>query len=66
MLPENLFVGTNAPRDRFGDADPFVEIYNQGTNALGLGGYFLANNYTNVAQWAFPSNAEKHWYCESP
>ena len=34
----------------------WIEIYNSGTNALPLDGYYLANNYTNLAQWAFPTN----------
>ena len=57
VLPTNFFLGTNGISDRFGDRDPWVELYNGGTNALSLAGFFLANNYTNLAQWAFPSNA---------
>ena len=57
VLPTNFFLGTNGISDRFGDRDPWVELYNGGTNSLSLAGFFLANNYTNLAQWAFPSNA---------
>ena len=35
----------------------WVEIFNPSTNAVSLGGLYLANNYTNLLQWAFPSNA---------
>ncbi len=56
VLPNNFYLGTNGITDRFGDRDPWVELYNGGTNALTLDGYYLANNYTNLTQWAFPSN----------
>ena len=57
VLPTNFFLGTNGITDRFGERDPWVELYNGGTNTLSLEGFFLANNYTNLTQWAFPSNA---------
>lgn len=44
------------PLDNFGQREPWLELDNPGTNALNLGGYFLATNYTNLAQWSFPSN----------
>lgn len=44
------------PLDNFGQREPWVELYNAGMNALNLGGYFLSDNYTNLAQWSFPSN----------
>jgi len=44
------------PQDNFGQREPWVELYNPGSNALNLGGYFLATNYTNLAQWSFPAN----------
>ena len=57
VLATNFFLGTNGITDRFGDRDPWVELYNGGTNSLSLSNCYLANNYTNLAQWAFPSNA---------
>lgn len=44
------------PVDNFGQREPWVELYNAGTNTLNLGGYFLSTNYANLAQWSFPSN----------
>ena len=35
----------------------WLEIYNPGTNVISLKGLYLANNYTNLLQWAFPTNA---------
>ena len=34
-----------------------MELYNPSTNLLSLSGLYLANNYTNLLQWAFPTNA---------
>ncbi|HWD92650.1 MAG TPA: lamin tail domain-containing protein [Verrucomicrobiae bacterium] len=36
---------------------PWVELFNPGTNNVSLNGLYLANNYTNLVQWAFPTNA---------
>lgn len=36
---------------------PWLEIFNPGTNSIPLKGLYLANNYTNLLQWPFPSNA---------
>lgn len=43
--------------DHLGQHSPWVELYNSGTTPINLGGYYLANNYSNLAQWPFPSNA---------
>ena len=40
-----------------GQHTPWLELYNAGTNTLSLEDFYLANNYTNLAQWAFPTNA---------
>jgi hypothetical protein len=50
LLPNNTIGVT----DRFGDRDPWVEIYNGGNTALSLNGFYLANQHTNLTQWAFP------------
>ena len=57
VLPTNFFLGTNGMVDRAGDRDPWVELYNGGTNSLSLNGCYLANNFTNLMQWAFPATA---------
>jgi hypothetical protein len=41
--------------DNAGEQDPWLELYNAGASAQPLDGYYLANNYTNLAQWAFPA-----------
>jgi hypothetical protein len=50
---ENL---TGLP-DNWGQRDPWIELYNAGANAVSLDGFYLSSTYTNLAQWAFPSNA---------
>ncbi len=46
----------SGPLDNAGQREPWVELYNPGTNAINLGGYYLGDSYTNLARWAFPSN----------
>jgi len=50
VQPDNLHGIT----DGGGQYEPWLELYNAGTNPIALDGYSLANNYTNLAQWAFP------------
>jgi hypothetical protein len=35
----------------------WLELYNPSTNLISLTGLYLANNYTNLLQWPFPTNA---------
>ncbi|MBI5383865.1 MAG: lamin tail domain-containing protein [Verrucomicrobia bacterium] len=51
VQPENV----NGVTDSAGEHAPWIELYNAGTNALSLDGMFLANNYTNLTPWAFPT-----------
>jgi hypothetical protein len=51
--PENLAGLT----DNQGEHEPWVELYNSGTNPISLAGCYLANNYSNLTQWAFPPDA---------
>ena len=47
----------NGITNRAGQHTAWLELYNPGTNGLSLNGLYLANNYTNLLQWAFPTNA---------
>ena len=47
----------NGITNRAGQHTGWLELYNPGTNVIPLNGLYLANNYTNLLQWAFPSNA---------
>ncbi len=56
-LNELQAVNITGPTNNLGLNTPWVELYNPGTNTLSLTGLYLANNYTNLPQWAFPTNA---------
>ncbi len=47
----------NGITNRAGLHTSWLELYNPGTNSVSLKGLYLANNYTNLLQWAFPTNA---------
>jgi hypothetical protein len=49
----NLSGATN----RAGGRTPWIELYNPTTNSVPLAGLYLAGNYTNLTQWAFPDSA---------
>jgi hypothetical protein len=53
LLPNNA----TGLADNAGDRDPWVEIYNAGTESVSLNGWHLSDNYTNLARWAFPPGA---------
>ena len=41
--------------DRFGEHEPWVEIYNSGSNSVSLNGLYLSANYANLTHWPFPA-----------
>jgi hypothetical protein len=51
--PDNLTGITNAA----GQHSAWLEIYNPSGTNVSLNGLYLANNYTNLLQWPFPTNA---------
>ena len=51
--PDNLTGVTNSA----GQRAPWIELYNPSANTVTLDGLYLADNYTNLGQWPFPSNA---------
>jgi hypothetical protein len=48
----------NGPKDRFGEHDPWVELYNGGGSPLPLTNCYLASSLTNLTEWAFPAGAQ--------
>jgi len=50
---ENLTGITNSA----GQRTPWLELYNPGPAAVALSGLYLANNYANLTNWAFPAGA---------
>jgi hypothetical protein len=53
LQPDNLTGITN----QAGERTAWLELYNPSTNTVSLNGLWLANNYSNLAQWPFPTNA---------
>jgi hypothetical protein len=51
--PNNLTGITNSA----GQRAPWIELYNPSTNKVSLNGLYLADNYTNLGQWPFLTNA---------
>jgi hypothetical protein len=45
-------------QDGSGTREPWLELYNAGSNTVNLTGLFLADNYSsNLTQWAFPNGS---------
>ena len=42
-------------KDQDGDHSDWIELRNLGTNVVNLGGWFLTDNFHNLAKWRFPS-----------
>jgi regulation of enolase protein 1 (concanavalin A-like superfamily) len=47
----------NGITNRAGQHVPWLELFNPGTSSVSLNSISLANNYTNLLQWPFPTNA---------
>jgi len=45
----------NGLTDNTGTPQPWIELFNQGSDPITLDGFFLANTYANLQQWAFPA-----------
>jgi len=56
-INEVLPINTNGIVDNFGQREPWIELFNSGTNAVSLSGMFLTDSYSNLTQWAFPPGA---------
>ncbi|MGC8830599.1 MAG: lamin tail domain-containing protein [Verrucomicrobiia bacterium] len=41
--------------DNYGQRDPWIEIYNSGTNAVDISGWALTDDYDDLSKWIFPS-----------
>ncbi len=50
-------VNLNGLADHTGAHEPWIELFNAGSNAVSLEGLHLSDNYTNLGQWAFPAGA---------
>jgi hypothetical protein len=57
LVPVNSSALANAAADRFGEYEPWVELYNGGTNAISLANFYLATNYNQPTLWPFAGGA---------
>ena len=53
VQPQNL----GGAVDNFGEREPWIELYNAGTNTLGLDGFTLSDDSANPARWHFPAGS---------
>jgi len=51
VLPNNV----TGPVDNQGEREPFIELYNGGTNAVNLTGHSLTDSYADLTKWTFPA-----------
>jgi len=52
VQPNNV----NTWLDNTGLAQPWIELFNSGTNTIQLDGLSLSKSYTNLNMWSFPAN----------
>lgn len=57
LVPVNNAAVPNAAADRFGEYEPWVELFNGGTNPISLSGFYLTTNYSQPTLWPFPVSA---------
>jgi lamin tail-like protein/CotH protein/Big-like domain-containing protein len=50
-------VNPSGARDNVGEAEPWIELYNSGTTAINLEGYYLSDNFNLLSKWAFPAGS---------
>jgi hypothetical protein len=56
-LNEILVFNVSGITDNFSQREPWVEIFNRGSNAVNLAGMFLSDSPSNLTQWAFPAGS---------
>lgn len=56
----NEFMASNdtSAADQDGDFDDWIELYNNGSSAIDLEGYFLSDDADDLMQWAFPAGTQ--------
>jgi len=47
----------NGPTDAYGDREDWVELYNPGSTAVNLTGYYLSDNKNDLMKWQVPAGA---------
>src|ERR1051325_1611496 len=55
IITEFMANNSTSISDDFGDKSDWIEIYNRGTNAMDLAGWYLTDDANNLTKWQFPS-----------
>lgn len=55
FLNEVLAHNVAGPVDNAGEHDPYLELYNPGTDAIDLSPYYLTDSYSDLKKWQFPA-----------
>jgi hypothetical protein len=55
VINEVLASNQNGAVDENGDLEDWIELYNTGSQAVDLTGYFITDNPANVGKWQFPA-----------
>ena len=55
VINEYSAANLNDQPDNFGQFEDWVELYNVGSSAIDLSGYFLSDNINNPDKWEFPA-----------
>lgn len=55
VLSEFLASNRNSLNDEDGESSDWLEIYNQGTSTIDLGGFALSDDLVNPRKWIFPT-----------
>jgi hypothetical protein len=57
VINEIMASNSSTAGDENGDFDDWIELYNPGSEAIDLSGYFLSDNPANLSKWAFPAGS---------
>jgi hypothetical protein len=55
VINELMASNTTTVTDNFGEYDDWVELYNAGTSAVDISGWFISDNPANLDKWEVPS-----------
>lgn len=55
FINEALAVNATGVLDNAGEHEPWIELVNAGSLSASLEGWYLADSFTNLTQWAFPA-----------
>ncbi len=56
VINELMASNTVTVKDEFNQYDDWVELYNKGTQAVNIGGYYITDDAANLTKWTFPAN----------